>query len=204
MRKSALLLVGLFLTIVVIAQKKLPNPTIGNSESEISLFVFQDRTPGWGNYKTWGLQTIYRFQWKEFTKVGLGGLISADYNEYYGFTHDVYPYGALFADIVQFIGKRQKWNFEGQIGHGIYKQEYQFDESAASGFNKYSAGMYYSISVGYRAVVSKKIVAVFSPIYFFRNYRHVIVVEYHSPSSIERMEDVAKHQGFGLKIGIVF
>lgn len=197
---------GLLFTVIVFAQKKMPNPTIGRKETEITLFNLQSNNSGFisGDRNALGGQLVYRLPWKKNLKAGAGALIAADYDEYHKFESGVFAYGAAFADITQFIGKRQKWSVSGQAGHGFYKREYKYDSPTAKGFNKYTGGMYYSLSVNYRMIISKKILITFSLFDGFRNFRLRSVTEYHSPPSIQRYKWVEKHFGAGLKLGIVF
>ena len=95
---------------------------------------------------------------------------------------DFYGYGAVFADAIQFLGHREKWSFGGQIGHGIYNNDYGL-----------KAGIYYSISCNYRAIVSKRMLFNTSLIMGKRNF----VYQSGGPAP--------GNSGFiGLKFGVVF
>lgn len=205
MKNTCILILILLLTTFAFSQKK-SNPTIGKKEFEISLFYFSE-------YKKEiylnraqnlaGAQIVRRWSWKKYTKVGAGGLVGADdYDPIH--ESDFVPYGALFGDITQFLGKRQKWSINGQIGHGIFKRERKFGDANYEGVRKYSAGMYYSISVNYRSIISKKILIVISPAYTFRNIRHKATEEIYSPPSVEEYSYIEKLSGPGIRLGIIF
>jgi hypothetical protein len=202
--KLLTIIAGLLFTVIAFAQKKLPNPKIGKNETEITLFNLQDGRGFIFNQKALGSQFVFRTPWKKNTKIGAGVLIAADYDDYHKFRSHVFAYGAVFADITQFIGKRQKWSVSGQAGHGIYKRENEFDDAVEKGFNKTTGGMYYAVSINYRVIVSKKILIIISPFDGFRNFRRRSVAEYYSPPSIQRYKYIERHSGPGLRIGIVF
>jgi len=191
---------------VALSQKKLPNAKIGKNETEITLFSLWDNKRGLisDGRDALGAQGVYRVPWKKYTKIGIGVLITADYNNNYNLGSDVFFYGALFADLTQFIGKRQIWSVGGQAGHGIYKREYKYEEPNLRYSNKYTGGMHYSISVGYRIIVSKNILIIASPFIDFRNFPQRNVTEYYSPPSVQRIKSTEKHSGFGFKFGVVF
>jgi len=103
----------------------------------------------------------------------------------YGATYDVtfdHGYGAVFADAMQFLGRRKKWSFGGQIGHGFYNNDYGL-----------KAGIYYSISCNYRAIISKKLLFTTSYSVGYRNFH------------TEEGGVWPENFGFmGLKFGVVF
>jgi hypothetical protein len=144
---------------------------------------------------------VYRRSWKKYTKFGAGGMIGGDQDQ---FKPGYQAYGAIFGDITQFIGQRQKWSLGGQVGHGIYNREYEYASTNEKGFNKYAAGMYYSVSANYRMIVSKKILIIISPYWNLQNFRHREVEEFYSPPGIQRWKWVEHHQVTGLKVGVVF
>jgi hypothetical protein len=207
MQKICILFFCFSFTIAVFAQKK-SNPTIGKKEFEISLIFFSENRQQETYYYTSprdlaGVQIVHRWAWKKYTKIGVGGLAGADnydpINE-----SDFVPYGALFGDITQFIGKRQKWSVGGQIGHGIFKRERKIEDTNVKAVFKNTAGMYYSISFNYRPIISKKILMVVSPVYTFRNFRQKSAVEYYSPPSNEDYKSTDKFSGLGIRLGVVF
>lgn len=167
MEKICTLIAILLFTVSAMSQK--PNPKIGKNEFEISLFYFREHSADYSLQNFVGTQIVYRWSWKRYTKIGVGGLAGIQDYDPLDYEADVVPYGALFGDITQFIGKRQKWSFGGQIGHGIFKREQKFENANSKVVNKRSAGMYYSISFNYRSIISKKILMVVSPVYTFRN-----------------------------------
>jgi hypothetical protein len=205
MGKICILIAALLFTVAAVSQKS--NPTIGNNEFEISLLFFVDK----GNRSIYydeaqqlaGVHLVHRWLWKKYTKVGVGGLAGV---QNYDPTHesDFVTYGALFGDITQFIGQRQKWCASGQIGHGIFKREKKIENTNVNGVVKHTAGMYYSISFNYRSIISKKILVVFSPVYTFRNLRLKANVEYYSTPSVEERSSTDKRSGPGIRLGIIF
>lgn len=207
MQRSYFLIISLFFTATAFSQKK-SNPKIDKREIEIALLNFWDNrrgvfSPG---RDASGCQFVYRLSWKKDIKMGAGVLIAADYSNgphHYDF-EKVIAYGAAFADITWFIGKRQKWSVGGQAGHGIYKREYKTDDLIEKGFNKWIGGMYYTLSVNYRAIVSKRFLVLVSAFNGFRNFREISVWETYSPPSIDRYKFIEYHSGVGLKLGIIF
>jgi hypothetical protein len=183
-----------------------PNPTIGKKEFEISFSFFREHSADYSYQNLVGGQIVHRWPWKKYTKVGIGGLAGVQDYDPLDYEADYVPYGALFGDITQFIGKRQKWSFGGQIGHGIFKREqkghndyYNYTEVV-----KHTAGMYYSISFSYRSIISKKILMVVSPVYTFRNFRLKATEERYSPPSVNEYTSITKYSGLGLRLGVVF
>ena len=206
MQKTYSLLVSLLFFVVAFAQKR-PNPKIGKNETEISIYSFQD-SRGADAYSqgrdALGAQCVYRLTCKKYTKIGAGILAAADYSSYYKFERDVFPYAALFANVTQFMGSRQKWSMDGQVGHGIYKREYRHEDAIFSGFNKYSGGMYYSLVICYRVIVSKKIIITIAESYSIRNFQRRSVYEYYTLGYVQRDQETEFHDGLGLRMGIVF
>jgi hypothetical protein len=201
MRKISILTAVLLFTLTAMSQK--PNPTIGKSEFEISLLYHAGQKDVINKQHLAGGQMVYRWSWKKYTKVGVGGLVGVqDYDPI--LESDVVPYGALFGDITQFIGKRQKWSVSGQIGHGIFKRERKREGANSREVDKHTAGMYYSISFNYRSIISKKILIVVSPAYTFRNFRQKLTGEIYSPPSVNEYTSTDKYSGLGLRLGVVF
>jgi len=202
MRKICIVPFSFLVTVIVVAQKKLPNSKIGKNEIEITLLNLRDDSKGFiaNKRKVLGGEVVYRLSWKKYTKVGIGVLVAADYEK---LGSDLFGYGAVFSDVTQFIGKRQKWSVSGQLGHGMYNRKYEFDDSIAKGFDKYAGGMYYSISVNYRAIASKKILIIISPFFSLRNFRRTTVTEYYSPPSVQKNKEIEKRSGVGLRFGVV-
>ena len=201
MKKICTLIAVLLFTVTAISQK--PNPTIGKNELEISLFIFREHSTDLSSQNLAGTQLVYRWSWKRYTKVGIGGLFGVqDYDPLH--ESDFVPYGALFGDITQFIGKRQKCSVSGQIGHGIFKREGNGENANSREVKKHTAGMYYLISFSYRSIISKKIVIVVSPVYSFRNFQQKLTREIYSPPSVNEYTSTSKYSGLGLKLGIVF
>ena len=189
-------------TVIAFSQKKLPNPKIGKNETEINVFNSWDQGDI-GRRTLLGCEAIYRGSWRKSAKLGGGILLAADKREY-SYEGNVKFYGAVFADITQFIGKRQLLSIDGRVGHGLYKEEYEFDDSMSKGFSKWTAGMYYSIGPAYRIIVSEKILITASIFIFYRNFRRTFVAEYYFPPSLERYKDVHYYSGGGFRFGIVF
>jgi hypothetical protein len=173
MRKAALLCFTLFITVTAFSQKK-SNPTIGKNETEITSFILGD------NYLAFGAQVVYRLPATKTLKVGAGAMYGANYADTY--ESDFYGYGALFADVMQFLGRREKWSFGGQLGHGFYKDDYGL-----------KAGIYYSISCNYRAILSERLLFTTSLSLGYRNF-HYGEANYW-PSNVSFI---------GLKFGVVF
>src|SRR6187402_917338 len=198
MKKTWTLIATVLFTLTAISQK--PNPVIGKKEFEISLSVIENSTDYLASYQNLaGAQIMHRWSWKKYTKVGIGGLVAVqDYDPLY--ESDFVPYGALFCDITQFIGKRQKGSFSGQVGHGIFKRERKIEEATYKGVDKNTAGMYYSISFNYRSIISKKILMTASVVYTFRNFRQKVTTEYYSPPSVEEYTLIEKYSGPGLRL----
>jgi len=143
MQKIVPLIAGLFSALSVFSQKKLPNPTIGKNEIEISSFMLSD------NKLAFGGEFIYRLSLKGKLKIGAGGLYGPDFQNDFSSEY-LSGYGAAFADVVLFTGRREKWSFGGQLGQGIHHSYHGYDAGL-------KAGIYYSLSCNYRAIVSKKL-----------------------------------------------
>ncbi len=174
MQKFWILIFCLLFTGTAFSQKR-PNPKIGKNETEVSAFILADDYPAFGG------QFIYRLSVIKKLKIGAGILYGANHQEPY--ESDFYGYGAVFADALQMLGYREKWSFGGQIGHGIYN-------SKRTGLK---AGIYYSLSCNYRAIVSKKILFTTSLAMGKRNF----VYESGGPAP--------GNSGFiGLRFGVVF
>ena len=194
---------GLLLTTVAFAQKKFPNPKIGKNETEINLFSSSDQGYSGTEKILLGCEAIYRVPWGKATKLGGGILLGAD--KYVNwFEEPTNFYGALFADITQFIGRRQLWGIDGRIGHGIYKDKFEIDDSLVKGFTKWTGGLYYSVGLAYRVVVSKKIIVGASVYFAIRNLRRTSVADYFNPPSQERYKQVEHYSRYGFRFGIVF
>ncbi len=179
MRKTCILIFSLLFTVFVFAQKKLPNTKIGKNETEITSFILAD--------DSWvlGGQLAYRIYFKKNLKIGAGGLYAANYN-YSPIQKNALGYGAAFADIMQFIGHRQKWSLGGQMGLGFYKS--RFGNTV-----KIKTGVYYSISGNYRAIVSRRLLISVSPFIGFRKFHYFAqILPENNPGLI------------GLRLGIVF
>jgi hypothetical protein len=129
-----------------------------------------------------GGQFIYRLPLKKRFKIGPGILYAANYNNAFG--NDMFGYGAAFADIMLFIGHRQKWSFSGQLGHGFHNRNF--------GGLKLKPGIYYTISGNYRVIVSKKLLITTSLFTGYRNFHYDNGVSSTDPGFV------------GLKAGIVF
>jgi hypothetical protein len=173
MRLTGILLFSFLLSITAFSQKR-SNPKIGKNETEVTSFILGD------NYLAFGAQVVYRLPASTSLKVGVGAMYGANYADTY--ESDFYGYGAWFADVMQFLGHRQKWSFGGQLGHGFYNDDYNL-----------RAGLYYSISCNYRGIVSKKLLFTTSLSLGYRNF-HYAEASYW-PSNV----------GFiGLKFGVVF
>lgn len=172
-QKAWLLLFSLLLIVTAFSQKR-SNPKIGKNEMEITSFILGD------NYLAFGAEVVYRLPATNSLKVGAGALYGANYVD--GFENDLHGYGAFFADVMQFLGRRQKWSFGGQLGHGFYNDDYNL-----------KAGIYYSISCNYRAIISKKMLFTTSLSLGYRNF-HYGEANY-LPGNISFT---------GLKFGVVF
>jgi hypothetical protein len=156
MRKTNILLFSFLLTAIAFSQKKL-NPKIGKNETEISSFIMAD------DYLAFGVHLAYRVSVLKKLKIGGGALYGANDQD---FESEFHGYGAVFADAMQFLGRREKWSFGGQIGHGIYNQEF------SSVSYKLKAGLYSSISCNYRAIVSRKLLFNTSLFIGYRNFHY--------------------------------
>lgn len=156
MKKTCILIFILSITTFAFSQKN-HNPKIGKKETEITSFIMADLDLAYGG------QLVYRLYVIKKLKLGAGILYGANYEEN-GFDPGTFGYGAVFADVLQSLGNRQKWSFGGQIGHGIYNHDYRT-------YNyKIKAGIYYSISANYRAIVSKKLLINNSLFIGYRNF----------------------------------
>ena len=138
MKKICTLIINFLFAGVIVAQEKLPNPKIGKNETEVTSFIMADRDLAYGG------QLVYRLSVLKKLKTGAGILYGANYATN-AIERNTHGYGAVFADVLHFFGQRQKWSLGGQIGHGFYNHDYV------------KAGIYYSISGNYRAIVSKKV-----------------------------------------------
>jgi hypothetical protein len=179
MKKICSLLFSFLFFIIAFSQEKLPNPKTGKNETEIASFMLVDYRLAFGG------QLVYRFSWRKNLKIGAGGLYGGDYDDSYS-EKNVYGYGAAFADVMQFIGQRQKWSIGSQIGHGFYNREF--------GSLKLKAGIYYTISGNYRAIISKKLLIATSLFIGYRNFHY------------KAAQGLSENNSglIGLKAGIVF
>ncbi len=177
MRKAKTLLLSILFTAIAFSQKKSSNPKIGKNETEISSFIMAD------DYLAFGVHLAYRLSVLKRLKIGAGILYGVQYQ---GNSYDPFGYGAVFADALQFLGHREKWSFGGQVGHGIYNPDHGYNTEV-------KAGIYYSISCNYRAIVSKKMLFTTSLLMGKRNF----VYKSGGPAP--------GNSGFiGLKFGVVF
>jgi hypothetical protein len=203
MQKICILISSLLFSMTVMSQK--PNPTIGKKEFEISLFYHDEHNDDYNKQSLAGAHLVRRWSWKKYTKIGVGGL--AGLQSYDPISEsDIAVYGALFGDITQFIGKRQKWSYSGQIGHGIFKRKVEEANYYGNGVHKLTAtaGMYYSFSFNYRSIISKKILMVVSAAYAFRNFRYKKTEESYSPPAVYEYTSTDKYSGPGIRLGIIF
>lgn len=201
---NCLLILTILFTVNAVAQKTI-NPIIGKNEMEIALFNFVDINRGLlsGGRDALGGQFNYRWSWKKYTKPGLGILMAADYGKRYKLRSDVFAYAVVYADIIQFIGKRQKWSVGTQVGHSIYNREYKYEDLNGKWVHKYSGGIYYSFSVNYRAIISEEILINISPYCAVKNIRRRTVTEYYYPSNGQETNRKEEYSGVGLRLGIV-
>lgn len=161
------------------AQKEI-NPKIDKSETEVALLIFGDFHP------TVGVQLAHRFSVIKKLKIGSGILYGANIEGAYD-SHQTLGYGAVFADALQLLGKRQRWGLGGQIGKGIYNRDI--------GFDKIKGGIYYSFIGSYRSIVSKKLLLTTSLFIGHRNF-HYDRTGYSTSSHHNALA--------GLKFGIIF
>jgi hypothetical protein len=168
----------LFFVASSFAQKKL-NPKIDKSETEVALFIIGEFAP------TIGIQGAYRLPVIKKTKIGAGILYGANIEGGYG-DREAFGYGAVFADVLQLLGKRQKWGIEGQIGKGIYNRDV--------GIDKIKGGIYYSVLFSYRAILTKKLIAI--SLFIGHRSFHYDKSGYSTSSDYPVLT--------GLKLGIVF
>ena len=203
MKKIYILILSFSFTIADFAQKT-PNPTIGKNEYEISLLYRTENNFFQGiKINLVGAQFVRRWSWMKKTKLGVGALAGIQDDPHFR-SGDVII-GGLFGDITQFIGKRQKWNFGGKIGHGIFKRKQNFEDANYKITSKQTAGMFYSLSLGYRSVISKKVLIFISPVYTVkRNFRQKTIEEIFSPPGIYESKWIVNYSGYGLNLGIVF
>lgn len=180
MKKNILFIAILLLVFSASAQKKL-NPLIGKKEIETSFLSIVD------DHLFFGGQLTYRLPLKKSLKIGIGGLYGIDYDDP-GYLDNPFGYGAVFADMVKFVGVRQKWSFGGQIGHGFYNRD------VGSGSIPLVAGIYYSISPNYRAIISRKILITTALVIGYRNFHY----------KNSQWFGVRNTEFLGIKAGIVF
>jgi len=192
-RKIFILLFIFSFATSAISQKKL-NPVIGKNEFEASLSYFNNA----------GLQIVHRWSWKKHTKIGVGIGVEGLAKIPDQFGSDAEIGGLLFGEINQFIGKRQKWGVGAQIGHGIFKRESKIEDTNYKLVDKDTGGMYYSFSVSYRSIITKKLLIVISPSYNFRNYRNKVTQEIYSPPYNWEYKATNSYQELGIKVGIIF
>jgi hypothetical protein len=179
MQKIYILIFSLLFTTIAFAQKKLSNSKTGKNETEISVFILADNDINFGG------EFIYRFAGKKNLKIGAGGLYGANYHDYF-IEKKIFGYGAVFEDIIVLMGRRKRWGFGSQIGHGFY--------NADLGGAKLKAGIYYMVSANYRAKVSKKILISVSLFTGHRNFHYE-----HSPGFLPSNSGL-----IGLRAGVVF
>jgi len=207
MRKLFILIVSQTLAAIIFSQEKLPNPKIGKNETEISLVYLLDSYKSYATRTSQALggEVVYRWSLIKYTKLGAGFLIAADFpNHAQGVQAEVIPYGAMFADIMQFLGSRQKWSIGGQIGYSIYNRESGYDDSTLKYTDRVTGGMYYSVSLNYRMMIAKKVLLNLSSSLVLRNFQNTMIHEFHSPPSVQENKETQSHTGFGFKAGIVF
>lgn len=154
MQKIFVLLFSFSFTITAFTQKKL-NAKIGKNETEIAFFILGDLDLAYGG------QLVYRLSVINKLKIGAGILYGANYEN--GSDPATLGYGVLFADALYFVDHRQKWSFGGHLGHGFYNRD-------LPPFTKIKAGIYYTISANYRAIVSKKLLINTSLFFGYRNF----------------------------------
>lgn len=181
MKKICTLFYFLFSFSIVSFSQKFPNPKIGKNEAEITSFILADGTQIYynGQNLVYGGQLVYRLAILKGLKVGAGVLYGVNHRP-----HNSFGYGAVFTDVLQLLGHRQKWGFGGLYGHGICNQEIAEV--------KLKAGLYYSVSCNYRAIVSKRLMFNTS---LFTGHRNL----HYSNGNPERVSAM-----LGLKFGVVF
>ena len=179
MKKIFFLIFSFSLTITAFAQKKL-NSRIRNNETEIVSFIMGDLD------LAYGLQLVYRLHIVKNFKIGPGALYGANYEKNV-FGSSTFGYGAVFADALQLLGKRQKWGVGGQLGKGLYNRDIATD--------KIKAGIYYSVLLNYRATISKKLLFTTSLFIGHRNFHYEKTGYSTSTNNTARA---------GLKFGIIF
>lgn len=156
MRKTSILFLSIFFSISSSAQKA-TNPKNDKNETEVALFILGDFDP------TIGVQLAHRFPLIKKLKIGAGILYGANIEGTYD-NHKILGYGAMFADALQLLGKREKWGIGGQLGKGIYNRDI--------GFDKIKGNIYYSISTNYRAIISKKLLLAISLLIGHRTFHY--------------------------------
>lgn len=174
------------------AQKMLPNKLIGKNETEILSISYLSKRG-----VTLGGQVIYRFPYKKNYKIGFGisGAIDGD---------DVKFYGTAFADGVYFIGERQKWAVNGQVGYGFYNYRFSGMTSTVNVDSKEKGGMLYLAGISHRAIVGK-IQIVTGGFITLNTFDYYIRREFLTPpTSVSTNEGKSRPLGGGIRLGIVF
>jgi len=201
MKKIFTLIFSLLFIANVFAQNN-SNPVIGKKEIQTTLFYFFFDDPV--EKYAFGAELIYRKPLEKYCKAGIGGLIAADKNGFPFPNSDVSAYGAIFGDISFFIGNRQKWTISSQLGYGIFKKTQQGENSFYRGFSSTTGGLYYSIPINYRIIISKKFLISVSPFWVNRNFHYREAYEQFSSGSILRTKFTFNQTAVGLKVGFVF
>ncbi len=69
---------------------------------------------------------VYRWSWKKYTKVGLGALITADYNNFDNFRSDVFIYGVAFGDLHNLLANDKNGVWANRLAMSFYNREYKY------------------------------------------------------------------------------
>lgn len=193
--KSLLLIstLQLFLLSVTAQPNVRPDRKIGKKELEISVI------PGYGDRGVMtGGQIIYRFPLSCGFKIGAGFHITTDENR-----NGTHP--GLLADLTKFIGNKQKWIFDGQVGKAFFTESYSyFGINGASYHTTLTSEVCYKVSVGYRMNAGRNITFFAGPFFLLQTFEANTEIKDGIGQPLNPIQTRTKDGSGGIRIGLVF
>jgi hypothetical protein len=170
-----------------------PDRKINQKELELAIF------PGYGQRGALaGGQIIYRFPLSCMFKLGGGIHITTDENP--GGSHP-----GLFIDLAKFVGNKQKWIFDGQMGRAFYSYEFSYPGvNGSSYYTRYNGEVFYKISASYRMNAGKKLTFFTGPYFFLQTFGTTTEVKDGMGQPLNPVKTRQKDGSGGLRIGFVF
>jgi hypothetical protein len=173
------------------SQKVVDNYKIGKKEFEfVGIGLFDNHGVSIGS------EAIFRFPLKSNAKLGGGIFLKTD--DKYSSLH----YG-MFIDVAAFIGLRQKWSVNGDLGYNFFNHHHTSSNSNYALEFVLRGNLLGTFSINYRAILSKKSQIVTGAFVNFMRYSSSSHYTYFNPPSEETRSPVQFSRGGGIRLGFI-